>query len=354
MQKSINEISQIIWNNFKYKNILFAVSSLWLWHATRTLNIIKYYLDLNLNVSIISYWNALIFLKEELRNYKNINFIELKDYPAIERWIWIGFYYYIVLDILNITRIIKYENKFVKSLDENFDFIFSDWRYWIYKKNTPSYLLSHQISFIMPNYLWVFQKLMDYSNYNYFKKFDTIFIPDYKEEKKSLAWKLSHSGILEKIKHFYIWPISSYNQGEKIKKDIDFYFIISWYLHDYKESFINKLIEQSKELKWKKVFVLWNALKNDIKELKEFNITIYSHVSSKERLDFFYRAKYIISMAWYSTIMDLVLNNKKALLFPTKNQTEQEYLAKYLWEKWLFINWWQTDFNLKKLISKID
>ena len=27
--------------------------------------------------------------------------------------------------------------------------------------------------------------------------------------------------------------------------------------------------------------------------------------------------------------MDLVANNKKAILFPTKNQTEQEYLSKY-------------------------
>jgi len=31
--------------------------------------------------------------------------------------------------------------------------------------------------------------------------------------------------------------------------------------------------------------------------------------------------------------MDLVANNKKAILFPTKNQTEQEYLAKYLDKK---------------------
>jgi hypothetical protein len=50
----------------------------------------------------------------------------------------------------------------------------------------------------------------------------------------------------------------------------------------------------------------------------------------------------------------LVTNNKKAILFPTKNQTEQEYLAEYLDKKWLFVNWWQNGYNLKKLLLSTD
>ena len=353
-QKSIEKISTIIWDNFKYNKVLFAISSLWLGHATRTLPVIKYYLNKNISINIISDWNAFNFLKQELKDYKNIKFIRLKDYPAIERWEWLMFYIYLMTDIFSISRLIKEENRFVKNLDEDFDFIFSDWRYWIYKKWTPSFLLSHQISFIVPKWLQIFKNIVNNFNYNYFKKFDAIFIPDYENEDKSLALKLSHSNILKKLKHYYIWTLSSYSKSENIVKDIDYYFIISWYLKEHKESFVNTLINEAKKLKGKKVFVLWDTSKNEIKEFKKDNIVIYSSVSSDQRIDFFNRANIIISRVWYTTVMDLVANNKKAILFPTKNQTEQEYLSKYLDEKWLFINWWEDNFNLEKLIDRLN
>ncbi len=169
-----------------------------------------------------------------------------------------------------------------------------------------------------------------------------------------MAWKLSHSYILKKIKHYFVWTISSY---EKIEKKylgkIDYYFIISGYLLDQKNSFINKLIEESKKLTWEKVFVLWDNLNDYIKKIDEHNITIYSNVSWLKRLEFFSRADIIISRSGYTTVMDLIVNNKKAILFPTNNQTEQEYLAEYLDKKWLFINWWKWDFNLELLIDKL-
>ncbi len=107
MQKSIKKISEVIWGNFKYKKALFSVSSLWLGHATRTLVIMKYYLDLDFEITIISFWNTLIFLKKELIEYKKINFIELEDYPAFWRWFWIKFYYFLFSDIFKTKLIIK-------------------------------------------------------------------------------------------------------------------------------------------------------------------------------------------------------------------------------------------------------
>ena len=38
----------------------------------------------------------------------------------------------------------------------------------------------------------------------------------------------------------------------------------------------------------------------------------------------------VICRAGYSSIMDLAVLQKKVFLIPTKNQTEQEYLANYL------------------------
>lgn len=353
MQDSIIKISEIIWNKFKYKKALFAVSSLWLGHASRTLPVIKHYLDLWFEIKLISFWNALIFLKKELSNYSNVYFVELEDYPPLERWIWISFYYYLLIDITKLDFLIRKENEFIKKMNEEFDFIFSDWKYWIYKTGTPSYLVSHQISFLPQKWLTMVRKIADFGNYNYFKKFSAILIPDFENEKKSLAWKLSHSDILKKLKHYYIWTLTSYEKPENsIVQDIDYYFIISWYLVEHKDNFIKKLVKEAQKLEWKKIFVLWDNSTDTITNIEESNITIYSNISWEQRINFFHRAKIIISRAWYTTIMDLVANNKKAILFPTKNQTEQEYLAKYLDKKWLFVNWGKTKFDLQKLVSK--
>lgn len=332
--------------------ILFAISSLWLGHATRTSVIINHFLKKWFEIDILSYWNALNFLKSEFDGEK-INFIEFTDYPHLERWKWWKFYYYLILDLIKTNIIIRKENNFVKNLWEKYNFIFSDWRYWVYSKTIPSFLLSHQLDFIMPKWLNFFSHISNYFNYNSFKKFDHIFIPDYEDINNSLAWKLSHPNWIKKLNHSYVWILSSFNELKQEKTEkIDYLFTISWYLSEYKDDFLNKLLEQSKKLGWKKVFILWDTKKDYKKEL-ENNITIYSFASWDLRKKLFLNAEIIISRAGYTTIMDLVELSKKAILFPTPNQTEQEYLVKFLSKNNLYVFWWENS-NLLELVKKVD
>lgn len=327
------------------KKALFSVSSLWLWHATRTLVLINHFLNIWYEIDIISFWNALNYLKSEL-NDKKVKFIELEDYPLLERWKWLKFYYYLIFDLVKTNIIIKRENNFVKNIKEKYEFIFSDWRYWVYSKNIPSFLLTHQLAFIMPKWLSIFSKITDFFNYLHFKKFDYIFIPDYENINNSLAWKLSHPKWVNKLSHKYVGILSSfYDYNIQEIEKIDYLFSISWYLLDEKENFINNLLKKAKQLDWKKVFILWDTKKKYTIE-EENNITIYSYVSWEQRKKLFLNSQVIISRAWYTTIMDLVELWKKAILFPTPNQTEQEYLAKFLNENDIFVFWDdKSDFN---------
>lgn len=325
------------------KKALFAVSTLWLWHATRTLPIIKFYLKKWYKIDIISFWNALNFLKEELKNFE-INFFEVKDYPPLERWSWIFFYFILIFDLITTYFRILKEKKILKSLEEKYkyDFIFSDWRYGFYSKKTKSYLLSHQLSFEIPKIFAFSQGFMDFFNKQCFKKFEMIFIPDCENKEKNLAWKLSHPKWIKKINHKYIWILSSLNNLENKEKQekIDFLFTISWYLKEHKENFVEKLLEESKKLDWKKVFILWDSkLKNYYKFDKENNTEIFWFMAWEKKNNLFKNAKTIISRAGYTTIMDLVELEKKAILYPTPNQTEQIYLAKYLWKNNFFVLW---------------
>ena len=54
----------------------------------------------------------------------------------------------------------------------------------------------------------------------------------------------------------------------------------------------------------------------------------------------------IISRPGYSTIMDLAVLKKNAILIPTPGQTEQEYLAEYHYQKRHFFFTKQNEFDL--------
>jgi len=334
------------------KKILFAVSSLGLGHATRTLPIIKHFAT-SYGIDIISYGNALKFLKTELKDFENINFIEIEDYPLFERGEGFCFYFYLIKDLITTNNIIKKEHKQVLDIEKDYEFIFSDGRYGVYSKTIPSFLLSHQISFMPPKFLGFFKFISDIGNLSYFRNFNTVFIPDFKDYKLSLAGKLSHNYLTSFFPHKYIGILSSYKKMD-IKEDIDYLFLISGYLIEQKNRFISKLLEEAKKLDGKKVFVLGDTSRDDVEYLDKYDITIYPFAAKELRAELLNRAKTIISRTGYTTIMDLVELNKKAILFPTQNSTEQEYLAKYHKIKGDFVICEDTEnFDLKNLSEKV-
>ena len=332
------------------KKALFAVSSLGLGHATRSLAVIRHFIE-EYDITIISYGNALRFLQEELSGH-SVSFIEVEDYPPLERGEGAYFYLYLFADLIKTNFLIKSEHKVTAQMQDDYEFIFSDGRYGVCSAKTPSFLLSHQISFMPPKWLGLFKFVTDFSNYFYFKNFNKVFIADYKKYDKSLAGNLSHTALTHFFPHDYIGIVSSYKKVD-IKEDIDYLFIISGYLKEKKENFVSKLLEQAKKLDGKKVFILGDTSVQEVQHI-EGDITIYPSATKDLREELFSRAKIIISRTGYTTIMDLVELDKKAMLFPTPNSTEQEYLASYHKYKDYFVICEDEDsFNLKELADKV-
>lgn len=311
------------------KKALFCISSLGLGHATRTLPIAKLYAKTH-ELHAVSTGSALAFLKKELASTGAV-FYDFPDYPPIERGRGFKFYLYFIFDSLRIFGVIRREYRFVCDLTKknNFDFIISDGRYGAHVKGTPSFLISHQISFVAPEWFRPFTWISDFFNYRQFKKFDEILIPDYEDLKFSLAGRLSHHPMLRRLKHNFIGVLSSIKRVE-VADEVDYLFTLSGYLKEHKEPFLRELFAEAENLPGQKVFVLGKA-EVDVTgpEEKTTGITVYQNVVGELRERLFNSAKFIISRAGYSTIMDLVELGKPAFLVPTPNQTEQEYLAKY-------------------------
>ncbi|MBS3078715.1 hypothetical protein J4218_01205 [Candidatus Pacearchaeota archaeon] len=331
--------------------ILFSISSLGLGHALRTLPIIKEFMLKN-EIMILSHGKALSILKDELKNNK-IEFIDFEDYPPLERGNGLKFYYFLIKDIFETKKIVKKENKFVNKLikEKNINLIISDGRYGSYSKKIKSFIISHQIKIIMPKSLKIFQMISDLVNYSCLKEFNMILIPDFEDSKNNLAGKMSHNWIVNNLPHKYIGILSSYTKT-KTKEDIDYYFITSGYIPNTKKDFIEELIKKSKLLNGKKVFVLGETFSKSHSENKEDNIEIYPYVSGKLRNDLMNRSKVVISRSGYTTIMDLIELGKRAIITPTQNQVEQEYLADYLDKKNLFPSFNFKNFNMINMVEK--
>ena len=310
---------------------LFGISSLGLGHATRTLVVIREYLRLGYAITVVSTGNALAFLRLELQDEPLVEFREMPDYPPLERGNGWRLYWSLFLDLMQTWRVIRDEHREVQAMAADYDFIFSDGKYGFHSQWAPSFILSHQIAFVPPKWLREASWLTENINIAAMEKFDLLFIPDFFGPSLNLAGHLSHSRTLYRCPHRYIGVLSSY-QHLGWEQDIDYLFVISGYLLEHKGSFVRDLLEQAGELPGKKVFVLGNANGDEAEyaRYRSSNLEIHSVAAGALRQELFNRARVIISRAGYTTVMDLVEHDKRALLIPTPNQSEQEYLASYL------------------------
>ena len=310
---------------------LFAVSSLGLGHATRTLVIIREYLRRDYTVTVISAGNALAFLRLELEGEPAVELREMPDYPPLERGTGWRLYFYLAVDLLKTWRLIGREYREIRAMAADYDFILSDGRYGFHSPWTPSFILSHQIAFLPPKGLREASWLTEHINVAALRKFDCLLIPDYPYPSANLAGNLAHSHNLHRCTHCHVGILSSYPHLG-LPRDIDYLFVISGYLLEHKDSFVRRLLEQAHELPGRKVFVLGNAGTDTAlyDAFRRDDLEIHAVASGALRQELFDRARCIVSRAGYTTIMDLVEHGKRALLIPTPNQTEQEYLAYHL------------------------
>jgi len=332
--------------------ILFAVSSLGLGHATRTLPIIKSYVREGWQVAVLSHGNALMFLREELKD-RGIDFIELRDYPNLERGSGLAFFFYLAADLFTTCWLIFQERNFVSKRANQYDCIISDGRYGICSYSIPSFIISHQISFVMPKGLEFFRFIVDKANRFFFGRFNKVFIPDFPGNRANLSGKLSHNRVTEHLLHRWVGILSSYIREESDGK-IEYLFIISGYLQEQRQSFTPRLIEQAKNLPGTKVFVLGDTSTRKVTRLPEDNITIYPVATGTLRTRLFNQARLIVSRSGYTTVMDLAELEKPAVLFATPHQTEQEYLADFLGANgWYVTSREQDQVDLSALVEEV-
>ena len=260
-------------------------------------------------------------------NEAQINFIS-HEFPTIKTEFIDGYsitlsskkstYIQISKQTIQIVKAIKKETDWVKKYicNHNIDLIISDNRYGFRHPDIESIFISHQLNLPLP----IFKKFVNNRLARYINNFSEVWIPD--NERLKLSGLLSTSDLI-KIESKKIGLLSRFILQKEIIK-YDYLFIVSG---------------PSPEN-----FIFLHEIEQKIQETK-CKIAIVSSVRSKTpklRFDYFYlpsssllnqlvnQSSCVVSKSGYTTIMEMISINKKAILIPTKGQFEQEYLAKHI------------------------
>lgn len=237
----------------------------------------------------------------------------------------------ILVQLPKILRAIKNEHRWLSQQLplHHWDLVISDNRYGLYSSNTKTVFITHQLGVISGMGKWG-DTLLRLLLYRWINRFGTCWIPD-TAGKINIAGKLSHPQTMPR-NHFFIGPLSRLNNS-KTSEGNHLLMMLSG-PEPQRSMLENKLIEQLKQVNEQVIFV--RGIPSTAAALSDSeNIRFENHLDGDALSTMVSSAKAIVCRSGYSSVMDLLKLNKKALLIPTPGQTEQVYLAKHLQEmKW--------------------
>jgi uncharacterized protein (TIGR00661 family) len=302
------------------KKVIVAPLNWGLGHASRCVPIINSLIQNKFTPVLASDGQALLFLQKE---FPELEYIELPSYN-------IGYAknlkWSLVLQTPKIVKAVKKERQIIAKYIQNngLNGIISDNRFGVRSKHIPSVYITHQVNISSGVSTSVTSKI----HQKIIKKFDECWIPDVKEQ-PNLSGELSK--ISDKsISARFIGVLSRFKK-ENLHKENDVLIIISG-PEPNRSQLEEKLLSEFKNLKGNVVLVQGKVEEQQTKA-RINNITLYNYMLSYQLQDQINKSELIVCRSGYSTIMDLAKLSKRAFFIPTKNQPEQEYLAKYLEEK---------------------
>ncbi|MEO6539810.1 MAG: glycosyltransferase [Ferruginibacter sp.] len=309
-------------------------------HATRCIPIIFKLIQQNCEVVVAADGAGKILLQQE---FPQLTFIELKGYrmkySRNRSWMPVS----LLLQFPKLLYRVYAENRWLKKAVAAYkiDAVISDNRLGLSHKNIPCVYITHQLHIKTGSRFT--ESIAQKIHYHFINKFSSCWVPD-AAGKTNLAGELSHPAVLPATPVIYLGPLSRFEKKE-VELKYDLCIILSG--PEPQRSVFEKMI--MRDLKDCKGNILLIKGLPGIPVLLEINsggLQIQDHLPAAELNQVILQSKIIISRSGYTTVMDLVKLQKKAILVPTPGQTEQEYLADYLQQQHLFYAVPQLNFSI--------
>lgn len=232
----------------------------------------------------------------------------------------------LLMEAPRILKVIKKEKQQLEHIikEHHIDVVISDNRFGLSSKNAECIYITHQLHIQAGLFSGISNKI----HHSYMKEFDSVWIPDFENEKDCLAGKLSRNTLFKNVK--YIGALSRLVFCNKEEQKYDYLCLLSG-----PEPLRTKLEEQlikRANLSDKKICIVRGTTKK-LKSFTNKNVTVFDLPNAKELGQLIVNSTIVVCRSGYSTLMDLHhLQKTNCILVPTPGQDEQEYLAMY-WEQ---------------------
>lgn len=292
-------------------------------HATRCVPIINECLAKGEKVIIAADGAAAAFLKNE---FPNLTHIRLKGWRM--RYFWpIPLAIFLQLPFFAISILLEHWclQRIVKQMGVSR--VISDNRYGLWIRNADCTIITHQLYIQLPQWLKPFNRPLHAYTARLLRRFSHIWVPDYADAEKSLSGALSHGSALD-AKVEYIGPLSRFTADcmNEPALPVPSVLVVLSGPGRQKQRFAKHVLKHLKGTA-KRILIV-GAEPNLKYQVTNGNALIVNHLPTDELNALLKLAPHVIARSGYTTIMDLHQIGRRAILFPTKGQWEQEYLAK--------------------------
>ncbi|MGD9995256.1 MAG: hypothetical protein AB7S69_18290 [Salinivirgaceae bacterium] len=318
----------------KKETILLAPLNWGLGHATRCVPIIRGFLNDGHRVLLAGNGASLDFLKQE---FPKLTSVSLKTYSM--RYSKSGSLFLILLlqmPLFLTSSLWEYYQLKKLIRKHGLTQVVADNRYGLWNKKVRSVLITHQLFIQLPKYLGFMSPLLHGFTRWLIHRFDECWVPDYENSETSLSGALSHGKPLPENVRF-IGPLSrftDYNLPENyttpgFKPEV---LVLISGPEPFRSHF-EKNMEQRFTHGAQSVLMVCGKPGEKLPDNETINnqtpLKKVSHLSTPNLYYHLKNTPQIISLAGYSTLMDLHALERDAELIPTPGQTEQEYLVSF-------------------------
>ncbi len=242
----------------------------------------------------------------------------------------------LLLDSQRIFAVIKKEKEQLQDIikDYKVDVVISDNRFGLYSTNAECIYVTHQLHVMAGMFSGVATRI----HRRFIDKFNAVWVPDFEDEKNSLAGKLSHQHSSKNVT--YVGALSRLSLMDTAKKEFDYLCLLSG--PEPLRTELETLLIEKANCSQKKICIVRGSrqiLSNRIEQ----HVTVVDMPNADQLSSLINSSDTILCRSGYSTLMDLYrLQKSKCILIPTPGQHEQIYLAEH----------WHTKFGARVIQQK--
>ncbi len=234
-------------------------------------------------------------------------------------------------------------------IKERIDAVISDNRYGLFHRTVPCVILTHQPAVKIGLGKFA-DRMLRRLHYHFLGKFRAVWIVD-EAGKPNLGGELSHPSTLPR-NAAYAGLLSQMAISAAPKKLTHLLLLLSG-PEPQRTLLENILWQAATSYQGSVVFIAGKSTAAPPFKIPP-HIEYHRQLAAAALQPLLDNASIVICRSGYSTLMDLALLNKKAILIPTPGQTEQEYLAKHLQAQGIFPFYRQDGFNIGKALAEAE